>query len=415
MGGIESKERKLKWPRGVKPRTFKTETRIQIAFVYKGVECRELLPPQTITQTAVNAAGGLKNEIARKIAEGKFAYRDYFPNSPKALQFDGSGNRIMLADKLADQLKLYERQHKNGQLSPSTLDGYRKAIKSARMTEFADGKTLTDVTPAALRKFIGEMGVTAKRARNLLTPLRSVFEDALNDELIEFDPFERIALKKLLKQTAKPSEYEVDPFTEAERNAIYKAARADELPMLRFWFNAGLRPGELIGLRWDRIDWIHHRARIDLNVVAKTEKAPKTAAGVRDVDLNQEALDALTAQKAVSFLADGRVWLNPRTGEPWETDAQIRRTLWQPLLKRAGVRHRNPYQARHTYASSRLTAGGNPWYLAEQMGHVDVEMVFRIYGKFIGSDFQRPRLQASAATKPALKVVNGQTSGHDHE
>ena len=55
------------------------------------------------------------------------------------------------------------------------------------------------------------MSVTAKRARNLLTPLRSMFEDALNDELIDFNPFDRIALNKLLKQTTKASEYEVDP------------------------------------------------------------------------------------------------------------------------------------------------------------------------------------------------------------
>ena len=41
-------------------------------------------------------------------------------------------------------------------------------------------------------------GPAAKRARDLLTPLRSVFEDALNDELIDFNPFDRIALNKLL-------------------------------------------------------------------------------------------------------------------------------------------------------------------------------------------------------------------------
>src|SRR5438874_1116167 len=86
----------------------------------------------------------------------------------------------------------------------------------------------------------------AKRARNLLTPLRSVFEDAVNDDLVDVNPFDRIALNKLLKQTTKSSDYEVDPFTAAECAALLKAARADEAPMLRFWFNAGLRPGELM-------------------------------------------------------------------------------------------------------------------------------------------------------------------------
>ncbi len=242
---------------------------------------------------------------------------------------------------------------------------------------------LQDATPSKLRDWIGGLGITAKAARNLLTPLRSVFDDALNDELIEFNPFDRIALKKLLKQTTKGSDYEVDPFTAAERDALLKVARPDEAPMMRFWFNSGLRPGELMALQWSRIDWIGRKARIDENLVAHVVKGPKTEAGVRDVDLNEEAISALFAQKSATFLAGAQIWQNPRTAAPWETDAQIRKTLWTPLCTRAGIRYRNPYQVRHTYASTLLTAGENPWYVAQQLGHVDVEMVFRIYGKFI--------------------------------
>ncbi|HEX7647118.1 MAG TPA: tyrosine-type recombinase/integrase, partial [Noviherbaspirillum sp.] len=58
---------------------------------------------------------------------------------------------------------------------------------------------------------------------------------------------------------------------------------------------------------------------------------------------------------------------------------------WQRILKKAGVRYRNPYQTRHTYASTLLSANENPWWVAKQMGHVDVEMVFRHYGRWIPS------------------------------
>jgi integrase len=51
-----------------------------------------------------------------------------------------------------------------------------------------------------------------------------------------------------------------------------------------------------------------------------------------------------------------------------------------------------------TFASALLIGDGtrpgvNPWYVARQPGHVDVMMVFQPYGKFISSDYQRPRLQ----------------------
>ncbi len=53
---------------------------------------------------------------------------------------------------------------------------------------------------------------------------------------------------------------------------------------------------------------------------------------------------------------------------------------------------------RHSYASGLLTKGTNPWYVAQQLGHVDVQMVFRIYGKFIPVDYRKPTV--------ALKVVS---------
>lgn len=389
MGGKPRPQRELVCPRGVTIREFKTERRIQIAFSFRGTECRELLPPGSVTQSALTYASGLRVEILRKIADDTFHYPDYFPHSERAKQLD-SGRRTSMRTLLDKQLDLYERQHANGALSPSTLDGYRKAINSQRM-KFWDELTLGQVTPSKLRDWISGLGVTPKRARNLLTPLRSVFEDALNDELIDYNPFDRIALGKLLRQTTKASDYEVDPFTAAERATLLEHARADERPMMQFWFNTGLRPGELMALRWGKVDWVAHKARIDRNLVAKTEKGPKTAAGIRDVELNDQAAAALIAQKSATFLAGEHVWINPRTSAAWETDAQIRKTLWEPLCTRAGVRYRNPYQVRHTYASALLTAGANPWYVAQQLGHVDVQMVFRVYGKFISQDYQRPQ------------------------
>lgn len=388
--------RELVLPIGVTMRKLKQEDRLQIAFSFQGVECRELLEPQAITQGAVNKAGGLRAEIIRRIALGSFVYAEYFPNSRRALEFDQGGRLILMDKLLTAQLETYELQVKNGTLSPSTYEGYRKALTGKRMTYWRSLSLAEASAPSKLREWVGGLGLTAKAARNLLTPLRSVFDDALNDELIVSNPFDRVALSKLLRQTTRPSEYEVDPFNASERSTVLKHARSDEAPLVRFWFNSGLRPGELIALRWSKVDWEVHRARIDTNWVANTEKAPKTAAGIRDLDLNDDAITALKEQKAFSFGTADHVFLNPRTGIAWESDAQIRKTLWEPLMRRAEVRYRAPYQARHTYASSMLTAGQNPWYVAQQLGHVDVEMVFRIYGKFIAADFQRPKFEGKA-------------------
>src|ERR1019366_3566308 len=81
--------------------------------------------------------------------------------------------------------------------------------------------------------------------------------------------------------------------------------------------------------------------------------------------------EALESQKALTFSRGGQLFVTPRTERPWETDGQIRKTAWAPALKRASVRYRYPYQTRHTYASTMLSAGENPLWVAQQMGHRD--------------------------------------------
>lgn len=390
----------IKLPRGVTIREFKTDRRLQVAFSFGGIECRELMPPGPITQTSANQAGGLRAEIMRKISLGTFAYHEYFPDSKRAQRWTAHSHSTTVRDLLDKQSNIYEAQRLAGNLAASTVDGYIKAIRSRRMT-YWDGVTLAEATPAKLREFVGQMNVTPKMARNLLTPLRSVFEDALNNELIADDPFGRVALTKLLAQVTRPSGYEVDPFDQVEREALLQHARPDERPMVAFWLSTGLRPGELIALRWQKINIEQRTAHIDTNMVAKAEKLPKTASGIRFVDLDDRALAALDEQGRVVGGTAGHVWINPRTGAPWETDAQIRKTMWAPLVERAGVRYRNPYQVRHTYASAMLTAGANPWYVAQQLGHADVQMVFSVYGRFIRADYLRPRL---GDNRPASSV-----------
>lgn len=374
----------------MKIRQFVAGDRIQVAFTWNDQECRELLPPCPINKSSIQRAAILREEVRRKIGDGTFVYADYFPDSPRAKA--NPKDALLMEVLLQRQLETYERQVQNSQMAKSSYRGYAKAITGERMRRW-HGLTVREVAPSALREWISEMDCTSKTIRNTLIPLRSIFEDALNDELIDFNPFDRIALTKLIRQTAKASDYVIQPFTAEERSAILEACRPDERPMVQFWFHTGLRPGELQALEWRHIDWERRVARIELNQVVGVIKAPKTAAGIRDLELNAEAVAALTAQKAISLMRGARVWLNPSSLQPWETDAQVRKTLWMPLMKRSKVPYRNPYQVRHTYASTLLTAGQNPWYVAQQLGHEDVEMVFRTYGKFIREDYQKPKAE----------------------
>jgi integrase len=137
----------------------------------------------------------------------------------------------------------------------------------------------------------------------------------------------------------------------------------------------------LIALQWPDIDWVHGVVHVHQAMVEKTLKGTKTEAGERYVKILPAAHAALQDQKQHTFLAGGRVFHNPVTNQPFVTDKQIRESVWRPLLRRAGVRYRNPYQTRHTYACTLLSRGENILWVAQQLGHVDTEMVIRTYGK----------------------------------
>lgn len=67
----------------------------------------------------------------------------------------------------------------------------------------------------------------------------------------------------------------------------------------------------------------------------------------------------------------------------------IKESAWIPALKKAGVRYRNPYQTRHTYASMMLSAGENLAWVSNQMGHSDVLITARTYARWISNDEQQ--------------------------
>ncbi len=56
---------------------------------------------------------------------------------------------------------------------------------------------------------------------------------------------------------------------------------------------------------------------------------------------------------------------------------------WNAAVKRAGIRRRNPYHTRHTFACWLLSAGANPSFIANQMGHENVQMVYEVYSTWI--------------------------------
>lgn len=170
----------------------------------------------------------------------------------------------------------------------------------------------------------------------------------------------------------------------------------------------GMRHGELCGLAWEDIDLTAGTITVKRNLTQTYEfTLPKTEAGTdRVIYLIQPAIDALRNQAQLTRL--GRqfeievklreygqsaiqpctfvfspqcVKRGPRTGYHYAVNSINK--IWAPIIRRAGIRYRNAYQSRHTYACWSLSAGANPNFIATQMGHTDAQMVYKVYGKWM--------------------------------
>ncbi|HMT02190.1 MAG TPA: DUF3596 domain-containing protein [Burkholderiales bacterium] len=346
---------------------------IRIIFMFKNIRCRETINLQP-TKANIKYCTNLRAEILNKIAKNEFNYADYFPESKlaKRLGLIKEQQVIHCSSILEKQLTNYAKMVENGYMSPSTFDGYRKIIKGQLIPSF--GKyNITDITASLIREWISALEATPKTIRNYLTPLRNMFADAINEELVKENPIEQIALSKLIQIASKKSEFDAEPFDEIEKQTIINSANGQTKNLLRI--------SELIALKWADIDFKQGVASISRAKVCNVEKGTKTKSGTRTIIILPKALEALTNQ--LKFTKDNEyIFNNPNTNNSWSSSKKVAEH-WRYLLKMTNVKYRNCYQMRHTFASTLLSNGENPWWVATQMGHVDVEMIFKKYGKWI--------------------------------
>ena len=366
-----------------------SKSSIEISFMLDGQQCRERLPIEP-TPANLRRAEQKKAGVDLAIYHGTFDYSVAFPGSKRATRSGSQSGQIPLAQYLEAWL-----DRKAQALKASTIDGYRKIIAGVLVPSLGS-LPLASISRKAVREAMAKMSATNKRLANVQSCLRSALSDAVDDELIEVNPLAGWTYS--VKEKPR-TEDEIDPFSPDEQRAILAAATGQYRNLLQFAFWTGLRTSELVALEWGDIDWHRGEVRVSRGLTAAASEAetPKTAAGVRSVRLLPMSFEALKAQREHTQTQGGAVFHDPRHNRPFAGDQELRKSFWGPVIRKAGVRYRNPYQTRHTYASMMLSAGEHPMWVAKQMGHTSFLMISRVYGRYI------PHELDSAGRKAAEK------------
>lgn len=380
------------------------ETSIRLAFSWQGKAYRETITDagQPIKPTAANVkrAHRLVGEIRAEIRAGVFDLAKHFPDSPRAKKPDFE---VKTFGKLATSWL-----ETKGGLAEATLGQYENAVGVWKGLLGAD-TPLERLTYELIATKIGKHPwASPKLLNNYLIPLRGILGMHYRGPLAQLDPMIGIENRKVVRRPP-------DPLTSEERDAILADMR--KRYDVRVWayfalaFYSGMRPEEIIALRWEDVDWRRQQVRVQrVRTFKGSERDGSKTHTVRDVELVPQAVEALKAMRPFTELKrdEGRevdIFENPTTGRPWHDERSQRDHYWKPTLKRLGIRARRAYCTRHTYCTVALMAGVNAAYIASQAGH-SVKMLLEVYARWIpGADGGAQRkLLAQAMTGIAQEL-----------
>ena len=149
----------------------------------------------------------------------------------------------------------------------------------------------------------------------------------------------------------------------------------------------GMRPGELLGLKWEDVNFDEGGLQLNRALAGKNLTSPKTKRSRRRIDLSTASIAALKAhrkrqleermQKAGLWRDHGLVF--PSTvGTPLFHRNVVR--AFKNLLKRAGLpQSTRLYDLRHTCATLLLGSNVHPKYVQELLGHASIALTLDTY------------------------------------
>lgn len=232
-----------------------------------------------------------------------------------------------------------------------------------------------------------ERTLSGKTIREYHRLIHTVLDQALKEGLVAVNVADRATPPKV-------SQRDVSYFQPEQVTAIREALELEPIKwktLVHLLLITGARRGEILGLKWDKVDFSSNQVYICNNVLYSAdvgiyEDTPKTERSKRYVSLPVETMQ---------LLKQYRVWQNGErlrlgeyyqdqgfvfaqdTGGPMHPDSV---TTWlSRFSKRHGLPHVNAHAFRHTMASMLYFNGVDSVSISKRLGHAQVSTTANIY------------------------------------
>lgn len=217
--------------------------------------------------------------------------------------------------------------------------------------------------------------------------ISTVLDQAVKEGLIPFNVAGRATLPKVERK-------EVNYFQPEQIAAIREALEHEPLKwkvLVHLFLITGARRGEVLGLKWDKVDFEGKRIYICNSVLYSAdmgiyESTPKTERSKRYISLPVETMQLLRQYRAWQnqerlrlggYYQDKGFVFSQDTGEPMHPDSVT--DYLKKFSKRYGLPHINPHAFRHTMASMLYFNGVDSVSISRRLGHAQVSTTANIY------------------------------------
>jgi integrase len=287
---------------------------------------------------------------------------------------------------VAEYLQMWLDEIAKPTLRPRTFQRYEQLVR-VHLIPHLGHLRLTQLAPAHVNKMMQAVmasGLTAATAQRAHAVLRRALGQAEKWGMVARN------VAKLV-DTPKVERKEVQPLTAEQIAAFLEQARGHRLyALFLLAVSLGLRQGELLGLRWQDIDFEKRllRVRVQLQRVKGQYvlSEPKSTSSKRTLQLPDFVLQPLQQHRANQLLerAQVDVWGNTwdlvfttSSGRP--IDARDLTRAYSSLLRRAGIPYVRFHTLRHTAASWLLAMGCDIRMVQAVLGHSQISLTANLY------------------------------------
>lgn len=338
------------------------------------------------------------DRIILAIKAGTFRFAEVFPNSRHCTYFAKREKELYALKAQPEEIAFGEYAWQwfrllegSGRVSGRTLREYGSYLRHY-LTPFFGEMRFSQLNVRCFEEFIvwarkrefKGLSVSNKSINKYFVPLKMICKQAAIEFqwTRAFDPF--WGYKRLPEVDTSEK---IVPLSIEEQLKLRQEFPDHWKPYFDFAFRTGIRPGEQIGLKPGDIDWqrrlLHIRRAITLDKDGKrTEGVTKNRYSRRTIRLTPAILEALEAQKRIHARFGSEYFFCSPEGKAVRL-SNVRRRVWIPALKKAGLALREMKQTRHTFATVALSCGENPLWIAKTMGHRNAEMIIKVYSKYV--------------------------------